>query len=97
MPAALPTESGDSGNTEITGQAEVDTWDSTFHEYATEWGPGYITFLVDGKPYVSMNESSTSRTGDYHPFFPPHAMYLQLNTAIGGPVRARARGRVHRG
>jgi len=56
-------------------------WSASYHEYATEWGPGYITFLLDSKPYVNITEASSKPP----PIFPPSPMYLILNTAVGGP------------
>jgi hypothetical protein len=85
---------GSNGNTDVSGQTPVDTWQTEFHEYAAEWEPGYIAFLVDGKPYVNVTQTSTSNPKGYEPQLPWLPFYMQLNTAIGGPVRCDADGRV---
>lgn len=79
---------GSSGNADVSGQTPVDTWQTEFHEYAAEWEPGYIAFLVDGKPYVNVTRTSTSNPKGYEPQLPWLPFYMQLNTAIGGPVRS---------
>eukprot|EP00045_Choanoeca_perplexa_P007538 m.69249 g.69249 ORF g.69249 m.69249 type:complete len:277 (-) comp14111_c0_seq1:2186-3016(-) len=76
---------GDSGNTAVTGNTNVDNWHSSYHEYAAEWDESSITFLVDGVAYANVTATSPGNPGGQHPQFPPNPMYLILNTAIGGP------------
>ncbi|MBV8551571.1 MAG: glycoside hydrolase family 16 protein [Acidobacteriaceae bacterium] len=52
-----------------------------FHEYAIEWSPGSITFLLDNQPYATFTPASLPAGTHWvydHPFF------LLLNLAIGG-------------
>eukprot|EP01012_Entosiphon_sulcatum_P060432 TRINITY_DN853_c0_g3_i1.p1 TRINITY_DN853_c0_g3~~TRINITY_DN853_c0_g3_i1.p1 ORF type:complete len:272 (-),score=59.51 TRINITY_DN853_c0_g3_i1:286-1101(-) len=56
-----------------------DDWATNFHEYAVEWDDKHMTFVIDGKPYFSVNSSVTPA-----PQYPPAPMYMILNTAIGG-------------
>jgi len=65
--------------TQAGGSSNSDgTWASKFHEYSVEWGPDYITFLYDSKPYYNVTSSVKA-------IFPPSPMFLILNTAVGGP------------
>jgi hypothetical protein len=49
IPGAVGGIGGGSGqDNSVTGQVAVADWWTTYHEFASEWGPGYITFLVDG-------------------------------------------------
>uniref|UniRef100_A0A6B2LGH5 GH16 domain-containing protein n=1 Tax=Arcella intermedia TaxID=1963864 RepID=A0A6B2LGH5_9EUKA len=65
------------GYTSLSGNS----WASEYHEYATEWGRDYVTFLLDGKVYVNI----TAESHNPPPQFPSVPMYLILNTAVGGP------------
>ena len=51
-----------------------------FHAFGVDWAPDLVTFLVDGKAYVSLTPADTGggRWAFNHPF------YLLLNVAVGG-------------
>jgi len=67
---------------QVGGYTKSDsTWPTEYHEYSTEWGPDYITFLFDGHPYINITEKSSNPP----PQFPPSPMFMILNTAVGGP------------
>jgi beta-glucanase (GH16 family) len=56
-------------------------FNEAFHDFAIEWGPGRITWLVDGDPYQTMTRQSLPDGTDWvfdHPFF------IILNVAVGG-------------
>lgn len=53
-------------------------WNTKFHEYAVERGPGHVAFVVDGK--VMTNFTAEDGVELVHTPF-----YLILNTAVGGP------------
>jgi beta-glucanase (GH16 family) len=55
-----------------------------FHEYALEWFPGEIRWLVDGELYQAQNDWFTSGAGSAWPAPFDRAFYLQLNVAVGG-------------
>jgi len=75
---------GQQGNTDVSDSTTVSTW-RDYHEYAAEWTPDYIHFLVDGQVYARVNQTSTSSPKGYTPEMPWLPFYMQLNTAIGGP------------
>ena len=53
---------------------------SEFHVYGCEWNTEKMTFFLDGKPYLTVqNEHKTDKE---YPFNNP--MYLLLNVAVGG-------------
>ena len=57
------------------GHVVVPSYYTQFHEYAVEWTPSSLTYLVDGTPYkVYTNQS----------MLPVNPHYLMLNTAVGG-------------
>ena len=52
-----------------------------FHVFAAEWGPGYVTFFVDGAPYWTVTPATLPAGATWvwdQPFF------LLLDVAIGG-------------
>jgi beta-glucanase (GH16 family) len=51
-----------------------------FHVYAVEWSPEKLVFLVDDKPFFTLENDGTGV--DSWPFDAPQ--YLILNLAIGG-------------
>eukprot|EP01121_Diplochlamys_sp_Union-15-3_P002819 TRINITY_DN1266_c0_g1_i3.p1 TRINITY_DN1266_c0_g1~~TRINITY_DN1266_c0_g1_i3.p1 ORF type:complete len:266 (-),score=48.20 TRINITY_DN1266_c0_g1_i3:89-886(-) len=66
---------------QIGSETKADSnWATAYHEYAAEWGPDYITFLYDSKPYLTITPKSNPT-----PLLPPSPMYMLLNTAVGGP------------
>ena len=55
-------------------------WSETYHEFAVEYdGESYVSFVLDGKIYETVNASSGGPTMYDHPY------YVLLNTAVGGP------------
>ena len=52
-------------------------WAVAFHEYAVEYSPDHITFVVDGKPYHTIDHTQAQL------YDVP--WYIILNTACGGP------------
>jgi len=58
-----------------TGSVQVQSYYSEFHEYAVEWTPVSLTYLIDRKPYRIFNESAS---------LPVNSHYLMLNSAVGG-------------
>ncbi len=51
-----------------------------FHDYAVQWEPDRITWMLDGHPYASIRREQVPGAG--WPF--DHDMYLLLNLAVGG-------------
>jgi len=58
------------------GHVDVPTYYTAFHEYAIEWTPTSLTYLVDGKPYKTYTNLTQ---------LPVNPHYMMLNTAVGGP------------
>ena len=56
----------------------ADYW-SAYHEYAVEWTPTSLTFLVDSVPYQSFAEPANGSR-----LVPINEHFMMLNTAIGG-------------
>ena len=52
-------------------------WGSTFHEFAVEYTPDFVAFLLDGHTYANYSKDQVEI------FDVPY--YLILNTAVGGP------------
>ena len=59
-----------------TGSVKVPTYYTEFHEYAVEWTPSSLVYVLDGKPYRNYTEPS---------MLPVNRHYIMLNTAVGGP------------
>lgn len=59
-------------------------WASGWHEYAVEYSPDHIHFVIDGRVYSNITAGSVAHNGDRAEFFDvPY--YMILNTALGGP------------
>jgi beta-glucanase (GH16 family) len=67
--------------TQREGIIRVEGTTTGFHVYGIEWLPDRITFLVDNKPYYTVNKSPTDTWREW-PFDQP--FYLILNLAVGG-------------
>ena len=52
-------------------------WGATYHEYAVEFSPDRIRFVLDGRVYFTVNSSEATL------YDVPY--YAILNTAVGGP------------
>ena len=68
------------------GNTTVASFGTQYHEYAAEWGVDYIEFYVDSKMYSRVTLATVANNRDPptpSPFFPPEAMYMLLNTAVG--------------
>ena len=50
-----------------------DYW-TAFHEFAVEWTPTKLTFLVDQKPYKSYSDPA---------MLPVNEHFMMLNSAVG--------------
>ncbi|MFK2821157.1 glycoside hydrolase family 16 protein [Flavobacteriaceae sp. LMIT009] len=56
-----------------------DRFDTGFHDFGIEWGPGYINFYVDDVLYNQLTPEDVSGEWVYdHPFF------IIINVAVGG-------------
>lgn len=56
-----------------------DRFDTGFHTFAVEWGPGYIDWFVDGTHYQRVTPGDVNGEWVFdHPF------YIILNLAVGG-------------
>lgn len=67
--------------TQREGIIRVEGTTTGFHVYGIEWLPDRITFLVDNKPYYTVNKSPADTWREW-PFDQP--FYLILNLAVGG-------------
>jgi beta-glucanase (GH16 family) len=56
--------------------------DADFHDYAVEWDPDDIVFLVDGKPTFQITPAR--RPLKYAPWVWNHPFHMILNLAVGG-------------
>jgi beta-glucanase (GH16 family) len=65
--------------TQVGKQTRVEDFDKAFHQYAIEWTPDQITWLIDGKKYHSFGNEGNEAAW---PFDKP--FYLILNIAVGG-------------
>jgi beta-glucanase (GH16 family) len=81
--SAYPNTTCQHKNQYIYGDTHIKNWHTTYHEFATEWGADYVAFFIDGVSYVNITGAQRSPQG-FAPYFPPDAMYLLLNTAVGG-------------
>lgn len=66
--------------TQKTGRVLVPDAGTTFHDYAIEWTPARITWLLDGREYFRFDKGPGGR--DVWPFDAP--FHLVLNVAVGG-------------
>ncbi len=66
--------------TQKTARIHITNPYTSFHTYACEWNKSQITFILDGKPYLTVkNENKTDKEWPFdHPF------YAIVNLAIGG-------------
>jgi beta-glucanase (GH16 family) len=58
-----------------------DGTDAGFHDYAIEWDPGNVIFLVDDVPYFQL---TPARRPPYARWVWDHPFFIILNLAIGG-------------
>ena len=65
------------GHKSMSSHADLQNWNSTFHEYALERTMDYVAFVYDGTTVVNTSGSDARVWG--MPF------YLIINTAVGGP------------
>lgn len=54
-----------------------DDFSKEYHDYAMDWTANQITFLLDGKPYYTVNRSDGDWVFD-------HEFFLLINLAMGG-------------
>jgi beta-glucanase (GH16 family) len=61
--------------------AVSDGTDTSFHDYAVEWDPGNVIFLIDNVPYFQL---TPARRPPYARWVWDHPFFMILNLAIGG-------------
>ena len=66
--------------TQPTGSTVLADVDTAFHDYAIEWSPGCMSFLIDGSEYFSATNPGT----DWEEWPYDQPFYLILNLAVGG-------------
>lgn len=56
------------------GHVDVPTYYTAFHEYAVEWTPTSLTYLVDGKPYKTYCPTTLVLIAPFPPtrYLPPN-------------------------
>jgi beta-glucanase (GH16 family) len=72
---------GYSGGNSVTGQrVNGAPFADAFHQYAVEWSPTSITWLVDNVPYLTKGPADTRG----NPWVFDHPFFMILNMAVGG-------------
>jgi beta-glucanase (GH16 family) len=73
---------GYSGGSPLTGTFTLGggTFADAFHTFSADWGPGTVSFAVDGVTY----ETHTSADTHGNPWAFDHPFFLILNLAVGG-------------
>lgn len=66
-------------------QPEMDDYTTEFHEYAVEWRPTDITWLIDGVQTAKVTQSQyMAAGGDWTPFNGSNPFYVLLSIYVGG-------------
>ena len=71
---------GDVHGTSQQGVYELNTLETSFHNYAIEWGDSFIRGYIDGILYFDYSKNSTS----FNDWPYDNKFFLILNLAIGG-------------